>query len=136
MNLLNISEGSYLAMHSLAMIAGHQPERMNVKILAEELNASQAHLAKVFQKLGKAGIVKSVRGPSGGFVLDKPADEISFLNIFEIMEGQVQRSNCPAGKGTCPFSSCIFSSELSGITNEIYEAYSRIKLSDFEGTKI
>lgn len=131
MNLLNISEGAYLAMHSLAMIAGRQPERLTVKLLAEELEASQAHLAKVFQKLGKAGLVTSVRGPAGGFILDKEPEEITFLDIYEIMEGQVSRSDCPLGKGHCAFERCIFNDDFSRITADIYDTYRNIKLSDF-----
>ena len=68
-NLINISEAASLALHGLVLIAKNQPLRMNVKVLAEELNASQTHLAKVFQKLSKAGLVKSLRGPAGGFEL-------------------------------------------------------------------
>ena len=131
MNLVHVSEGAYLAMHSLALIARKQPERLTVKSLADELDASQAHLAKVFQKLSKAGLVKSVRGPSGGFVLDKPADDITFLNIYEIMEGSVSLGKCPLGKERCAFDKCIFSNDFHRISNDIYKTYENIKLSDF-----
>ena len=113
MSLLNISEGAYLAIHAMALIAERQPERMNVKILAEELNASQAHLAKVFQKLGKGGLVKSVRGPSGGFILGKDPDKITFLDIYEIIDGKITLGNCPLGKGQCAFERCIFNDDFN-----------------------
>ena len=132
MNLLNISEGAYLAMHSLALIAGRQPQRLSVKLLAEELEASQAHLAKVFQKLSKAGLVKSVRGPAGGFVLDKPAADISFLDIYEIIEGKIAQTACPMGKGHCAFKLCIFSDDFNRISADIYETYKKITLADFK----
>ena len=131
MNLLNMSEGAYLALHSLALIAKKQPERLSVKNLAEELNASQAHLAKVFQKLGKAGLVTSVRGPAGGFVLDKDAGSISFLDIYEIIEGKVQHCACPLGREECSFDECIFSDDVGRLSSELYETYGKIKLSDF-----
>jgi Rrf2 family protein len=131
MNLINVSEGAFLAMHSLALIAKKQPDRVTVKHLAEELDASQAHLAKVFQKLSKAGYVKSVRGPSGGFILNKPAKEISFLDIYQTMEGDISLGHCPLGKDTCAFEHCIFSSNLHKISNEIYDTYKKITLADF-----
>ncbi|HAK46400.1 MAG TPA: Rrf2 family transcriptional regulator [Spirochaeta sp.] len=131
MNLLNMSEGAYLAMHSLALIAGRQPERLTVKHLAQELDASQAHLAKVFQKLSKAGLVKSVRGPAGGFILDKDPEGISFLDIYEIMEGKVEKSDCPLGKGHCAFDDCILGDDFSRISNDLYDTYSKINLSNF-----
>ena len=133
MNLLNMSEGAYLALHSLALIAKKQPERLSVKNLAEELNASQAHLAKVFQKLGKAGLVTSIRGPAGGFILDRDAEKISFLDIYETIEGKVQRCACPLGKEECSFDECILGGEIGRLSSELYETYGTIKLSDFAG---
>ena len=120
-NLINISEAASLALHGLVLIAKNQPLRINVKVLAEELNASQTHLAKVFQKLGKANLVRSLRGPAGGFELNKPADDITFLEIYEIIDGEIILSDCPLGKNHCVFQSCIFDNELTRISNEIYE---------------
>jgi len=93
--LINISEAASLSLHSLALIARNQPQRMNVKVLARDLDVSQTHLAKVFQKLSKNGLVKSVRGPAGGFELNKPAEDISFLEIYEIIEGKVKSDRLP-----------------------------------------
>ena len=130
-SLLNISEGTSLAFHGLALMAEKAPERLNVKSLAADLHASEAHLAKVLQRLNKAGIISSVRGPSGGFVLNKPVDEISFLNVYEILENPVTLEDCPLGKTQCSFSECIFAGKLSKISRDIYHALEEIKLSDF-----
>ena len=131
-NLINISEAASLALHGLVLIAKNQPLRMNVKVLAEELNASQTHLAKVFQKLSKAGLVRSVRGPAGGFDLNNPAEEITFLEIYEIIDGKIILSDCPLGKNHCAFLSCIFDNELNRISADIYETFRKMKLSDFD----
>ena len=130
MNLINMSEGAFLAIHSLAIIVRNQPVRMRVKELAEDLKASVATLAKVFQKLSKAGLVNSVRGPAGGFELNKAAEEITFLQIYEVFEGVVKQNECPLGKDECAFKSCIFDDELNIISSEIYEALKNRKLSD------
>lgn len=132
-SLVNVSEGAYLALHGLAYIAEKRPDRISVKKLSEVLNASEAHLAKVFQKLSKADLVTSVRGPSGGFVLSKEASEISFLDIYEVIDGKIILSGCPFGKKKCPFNSCIFNSELNKISSSIYDSFKKIKLSDFGG---
>ncbi len=131
MNLVNISEGVSLALHSMVLIASNNPELMTVKTLAEELNASQAHLAKVFQKLSRAGLVNSVRGPAGGVGLGRTAENISFLDIYEIMEGKAELSSCPLNKPHCAFEKCIFSNELNRISNDTYNTFKKIKLSDF-----
>ena len=128
-NLINISEAASLALHGLVVIARSQPSRINVKVLAEKLNASQTHMAKVFQKLGKANLVRSLRGPAGGFELNKPAEDITFLEIYEIIDGEIILGDCPLGKNHCVFKSCIFDNELTRISTEIYETLRRIKLS-------
>jgi len=130
-NLINISEAASLALHGLVVIARSQPSRINVKVLAEKLNASQTHMAKVFQKLGKANLVRSLRGPAGGFELNKPAEDITFLEIYEIIDGEIILGDCPLGKNHCVFKSCIFDNELTRISTEIYETFGKIKLSDF-----
>lgn len=130
-SLVNISEGAFLAFHGLAYIAQQTPQRVSVKKLAEVLHASEAHLAKVFQKLSKADLVSSVRGPKGGFELKHKPEDISFLKIFEIIEGKVKLGGCPFGKIHCAFKTCIFNQELTRISQNIYDTFRGMKLSDF-----
>jgi len=130
-SLINISEAASLALHSLAVIAARRPEKLNVKALARKLNASEAHLAKVLQKLSKAGLVRSSRGPAGGFILNRPANEISLLHIYEVIEGKVVLEDCPLGLEECLFSRCIFNDTLNRISKEIYTTLKAIKLSQF-----
>lgn len=129
--LINISEGSSLAMHGLALIANKSPKRLNVKYLAKELNASEAHLAKVFQQLSKSGLVKSLRGPKGGFILNKSADKISLLEIHEIIDGRVDIDTCPLGKNNCPFTGCNLRDDLNSISKKTYDLFKNMKLSKF-----
>jgi Rrf2 family protein len=132
MSLVNVSEGAYLALHGLAYIAQRTPQRVSVKQLAEALYASEATLAKVFQKLSKVGLVKSVRGPAGGFELSKPAGEITFLQIYEVIDGVVELGGCPFGKTQCAFQFCIFNTQLNRISREIYDTFASMTLADFE----
>ena len=133
--LINISEGSSLAMHGLALIANETPKRLNIKYLAKRLKASEAHLAKVFQQLSKSGLVKSLRGPNGGFVLNKPANKISLLEIHEIIDGKVDIKTCPLGKNNCPFSDCNLRGDLFSISKETYDLLKNMKLSKFIGAE-
>ncbi len=129
--LIHASEGAYLALHGLVIVAESAPDRVNIKTLAEKLHASEAHLAKVFQKLNKADIVESVRGPSGGFTLKVNPTNISFLDIIETIDGKVNIHGCPFGKTKCVFNKCIFNEKVSKITVELADAYKNLKLSDF-----
>ena len=130
-HFINISEGASLALHGLAILARQSPRKTNVKYLAEKLDASEAHLAKIFQRLSKSGLVRSFRGPSGGFVLNRPAEEISFLDIYEIVESKIVPNDCPLNKAVCTFETCIFGDGLKNISNNVYQTFKTTKLSDF-----
>ena len=47
------------------------------------------HLLKILQQLVRAQILSSERGPAGGFVLRKPASEITLLEIVEAIDGPI-----------------------------------------------
>ncbi len=129
--LLNLSEGTYLALHGLVLIANKQPERISIKYIAVHLDASMNHLAKIFQKLSKAGIVNSIRGPQGGFELNRDPKYISFLEIIELFEGTIEVEGCPFGKSKCPFRSCIVDGKVFESTKEIYNRFKEMTLADF-----
>ena len=130
-NLINVSEAASLALHGLALVAQQSPNKVNAKCLAKKLDASEAHLAKIFQRLSKSGLIRSFRGPTGGFVLNKPAKEICFLDIYEIVESKIILNDCPLDKAGCAFENCIFGDALKNISQSIYETFKNIKLSDF-----
>ncbi len=128
--LINLSEAASLAIHGMSLIAKAENSRLNVHNLANMLDASPAHLAKVFQKLNKADLTTSVRGPAGGFELKRPAEEITFLDIYEAIEGKVSLNHCPLDKKNCAFKNCIFKSDLNRISAEILNTYRNISLAD------
>jgi len=131
-SLVNISEGTSLAIHGLGLLATVAPDRINVKSAAEILKASEAHLAKVFGKLQKSGLVTSTRGPSGGFALEKEPGRISFMDVYEIFEAPVDPEACPMGRNHCPFNSCLFEGRIHKVSQEIYSIMKNTMISDLK----
>jgi Rrf2 family protein len=58
-------------------------------------------LAKVFQRLVKAGILRSAKGRGGGFALSREPHEITLLSIVEAMEGPQLMDKCVVGLEKC-----------------------------------
>lgn len=54
----------------------------------------KSFLAKIFQDLAKAGILRSQRGAGGGFVLARPADQITVLEVIEAIDGKIALQRC------------------------------------------
>jgi Rrf2 family protein len=104
---IKISEAASIAIHSLALVAGSK-KRLNANHIAEQLNFSKNHLSKVLNMLTRYQYLFSERGPKGGFILRKPPEDISLLEVYELMEGSIENPMCEIHKGKCPFSECVF----------------------------
>jgi Rrf2 family protein len=57
--------------------------------------------AKILQKLARAGLVKSVRGVNGGFMLTRAPKDISLLDVYEASSGPLCLNICVANKKSC-----------------------------------
>jgi len=129
--LVHISEAASLAIHSLALIASSSL-RLNAKMIAEILQVSQNHLAKILQILAKNEYLVSNRGPGGGFTIKKNANEISMLEIYQLIEGNVDCQFCGITENRCPFITCIFGGKPDKLTNEFVEYMTSTKISDLK----
>jgi Rrf2 family protein len=129
--LVHISEAASLAIHSLALIASSKV-RLNAKKISEILHVSQNHLAKILQVLAKNEYLDSNRGPGGGFILKKNADEVTMLEIYQLIEGNVDCQFCGITENTCPFITCIFGGKPDKLTNEFVEYLTLTKISDLK----
>ncbi len=133
--VFHLSEMLSLALHSMVYIATSDDQYVNVKQIAASTDASEAHLSKVLQRLVKGRLIHSVRGPRGGFALAMAPEEISFLNIYEVIEGPIVIEGCPNHRKTCPFSSCIFKGIPEKMNNQFFNYLEKNKLSDFLGSR-
>lgn len=106
-NLINFSEAVNLAFHTVGILAGSEETYVRTSTIAELLDVSEHHLQKVHQRLAKMGIVRAVRGPKGGFCLNKPANSITLLEIYEAMEGPLHPNRCLLGRPNCQRQNCL-----------------------------
>lgn len=100
-----VSEASSMALHALRMLLEGP---MTVDEMALRMGVSRNHLAKVMMELRRRGLVRSRRGPKGGFELAKDPGSIKVVEVVEAVEGRFDPSGCPLGLPGCPFSRCLF----------------------------
>jgi Rrf2 family protein len=131
-NILKISEAASLAMHATAYLAAKNGNKVSTKEIAGVLGASEHHLAKVLQRLTRAGLVNPVRGPKGGFMLAKVADEILLLDVYEAIEGSFITENCLLSSRICRGDKCILGGLLKSLNREVIEYLSNTRLSEIE----
>ncbi len=99
--LVRVSEAASLAVHTAAFLGRRETALTTTREIAQALRASEAHLAKVLQRLVRAGLVTSERGPRGGFKLARPADTMTLLEVYEAIEGTLAPSDCLLESFSC-----------------------------------
>ncbi|MDR3579262.1 MAG: Rrf2 family transcriptional regulator [Oryzomonas sp.] len=69
--------------------------------IAAVVDVPPTFLAKIFQQFSKIGLVKSFRGTGGGFVIGRPADKITLLDVVEAVEGPIIPNRCVVNGINC-----------------------------------
>jgi len=118
-NILNISDAASMALRIMALLAMYPDHMLSTHDAAKSIKVSEHHLAKVRQRLTKAGLLKSERGPGGGFKLSKPPQKITLLEIYEAIEGKMTESYCLLDKPACSRNKCIFGDMIENINKQV-----------------
>lgn len=132
--LINISEAASLAIHSLALIGGSR-EPLNANTMANKLGASRNHISKVLHQLVKHNYLSSTRGPAGGFNLKIAPENISLLEIYELIEGSLDVEYCSVHNSDCPFVECVYGNIREKLTGELRDFFHHRKISHIIITK-
>jgi len=127
------TKGRYavMAMADLALYKDNGP--VSLTDISLRQNISLAYLEQIFIKLKKNNLVKSTRGAHGGYVLDKPADEIKILNIISAVDEEVKMLNCKKeSKKGCnnKSSKCITHNLWDQLDQHINNFFEKVKLQD------
>lgn len=87
------------AMFELSLNQNNGP--MCLKNIAQKQGISEQYLEQIFSSLKKAGLIKSVRGAQGGYLLVKEAKDITVGDILTVLEGPVSLSDCVLDEDAC-----------------------------------
>lgn len=128
--IVSLSEAASIGIHGIILIA-RSAEPINVVKISEFTGTSKHHVAKVMQRLVKENFISSQRGPTGGFRMRQKPGEISFLNIYEAIEGKMDMPECPMDKQVCPFDKCIMDNVMNKMTAEFHDYLDQQKVSDY-----
>jgi Rrf2 family protein len=120
------AEYALRAVVCLGTAPDHRP--LTTHAIAEKTLVPAGYLSKVLQGLGRAGLVESQRGLRGGFVLARPLDEISVLDVINAVDPLKRIKRCPLGL-------VAHGTRLCPLHRRLDEAIAQVE-SLFEGTSI
>lgn len=99
--------------------------------IARQMEVPEDFLAKILKTLVDQGLVKSARGPHGGYALGRSPVDISFLDVIEAVEGPIALNVCLDGDDTCGRSStCTMVSVWKAGQERMLDVYRQAKLSE------
>jgi len=127
------TKGSYglRAVLDIAENSGDRP--VPLKDIAERQEISEGYLEQLLTSLRKAGIVKSIRGQYGGFVLAKSPRDITVGEIIRILEGPIAPMDCvqDGSYASCEqISSCVLRLVWLKLKEKIQDAVDSITIED------
>lgn len=128
------TKGRYGLRAMLDLALNCTTEAVALSGVAERQNISISYLEQLIAKLKKAGLVNSIRGAQGGYVLARVASEISVGDILRALEGDLNPVDCSeimGGESTCSGSDlCVTKFVWKRISDSINDAVDHIMLSE------
>ena len=121
------TRGDYAA-RALLSLALHESDRpTSVKEIAERTNLPQPYLEQILLAVKGAGLVQSKRGVGGGYVLARPADEITLAEILAAVDGPLvtvigEHDHCEGH--------CVLQEVWSGVSEEMRSVLEGFTLAD------
>lgn len=115
-----------LAIHS-------KDEAVSIASIAARQKISESYLEQLIPKLRKAGMISSVRGAGGGYMLAKPASEISVGDILRALEGSLDPVDCaglPGAAGCEESENCVTKYVWQKINESINQTVDGIYLEE------
>ena len=127
------TKGRYavMAMADLARNGGDKP--LSLAEIAERQEISLSYLEQLFARLRKGGLVRSVRGPGGGYLLSRAADKVRIADIILAVDEPIRATRCTPGS---PMSCqgvkgrCVTHDLWEELSNHIHLFLSAVSLAD------
>lgn len=120
-----------MAMVDLAMFENGKP--VTLAEIAERQEISLSYLEQLFAKLRRAGLVKSVRGPGGGYRLAFGADSIRVSDVIQAVDEPIRATRCrPGGPTSCVSKSsrCLTHDLWDELGHQIHLYLNSVTLAD------
>jgi Rrf2 family protein len=129
--MLKLTKKADYALMAMKHLADHAQEgSASAKDVAESFSIPPEALAKILQRLAKAGLLFSQHGTNGGYRLARAAHTISAFEVIEAIDGPLFITSCVTVRGECDQSGrCNIREPLRKVNESIEAVLKRIKIS-------
>ncbi len=116
------------AMLDLALHQGQGP--ITLSDIAQRQGISLSYLEQLFSRLRRKALVKSVRGPGGGYSLGRDAEEIFVAQVIGAVDENVDTTRCGGAHNCQNNQRCLTHDLWMDLSGRIYDYLSRISLQE------
>jgi Rrf2 family protein len=119
------------ALRATLDLARHEGKRRKARETAGAVDVPQQYLPQVMAALVRAGIVVSVAGRDGGYLLARRPEEVSLLDVVEAVDGPIRSTVCVLRGGPCTWDGTCAVHEAWSAAQEAFRAeFARTSLAD------
>ena len=131
---MRISKLTDYATVILARLAAEPGRRCTAAQIALDTHLAGPPVSKLLKQLHRQGLVASTRGPAGGYLLARPAGEITAVHILDAMEGPVALTECSSAESHCGIEhSCLVAGPWQRINLAVRRSLQEITLLELAG---
>lgn len=124
------TKGRYAVTAMLDLALHAQSGPVSLADISRRQQISLSYLEQLFAKLRQGTLVTSVRGPGGGYKLNRQAEEVYVAQIIDAVNESVDATNC-GGEGNCQQGEvCLTHYLWSDLSDQIHAFLSGISLAD------
>ena len=129
--MLKLTKKADYALMAMKHLAEHSVgTSRSAKDVADAFGIPPEALAKILQKLAKAGLLQSQHGINGGYMLARPASTISAFEVIQAIDGPLFITSCVTTRGECDQTDrCNIREPLRKVNESIEGVLKRIKIS-------
>ena len=127
------TRGRYAVMAMADLASNVDTGAISLTEISLRQNISLAYLEQIFIKLKNKKLVRSIRGATGGYTLERPASEIKLSHIISAVDEEVKMLNCKkSSKKGCNNKStkCITHNLWDELDQHIHGFFEKVKLQD------
>ena len=125
-----VTKNIHYAIKSLLYFALNPARVVSVNELVKKLNMRKAFLRKILQALSKQGILKSLKGNGGGFMLNVNPDKIRIIDIVSIFRDDSDIFSCLFEKNICPHpDTCLLMRKMKNIESQLNNTLKQLTIT-------
>lgn len=128
---MNISAKSKYAVRALVELAQqNNGNPIPIADIASKRDIPLQFLEQLFSTLRKAGILNSHRGVRGGFSFNRLPEDVTVLDVIEVLDGSISPANCTSGASCDKLDACIMNEVWVEAKKSLEEVLSSYNIGD------